>query len=71
MDGLGIQHMDAGTLKRSYSEGLHLKMDGWNTSVSFWEFAYFQVLLLLYSFTECIAADGSENPARKPVEVGS
>ena len=22
---------------------LHLKMDGWNTIVSFWEFAYFQV----------------------------
>ena len=27
----------------------HLKMDGWNTIVSFWEFAYFQVRLLLVS----------------------
>ena len=46
-------------------------MDAWNTIL----FPFLGVGLLsgalAVSFTECITADGSENPARKPVEVGS
>ena len=34
-----------GTLK--LTARLHLKFDAWNTIVSFWDFAYFQGLLLL------------------------
>ena len=39
------------TLSETNPASLHLKMDGWNTIpiVSFWEVAYFQVLLLLVS----------------------
>ena len=37
------------SLKLTFS---HLKMDGWNTIVSFWDFSYFRVGLLLVSGRE-------------------
>ena len=38
------RYLDVPSLKLTFS---HLKMDGWNTILSFWDFAYFQVRLLL------------------------
>ena len=47
MDGMG-NSKGVPSLK---TNSLHLKMDGWNTIVSFWGPAYFQVRTV--SFWEC------------------
>ena len=39
-----VKKLEIPSLKLTFS---HLKMDGWNTILSFWDFAYFQVRLLL------------------------